>query len=77
MLGSEAIDMARRTLAYLGLTSFKDRITFKLSGGEKRLVSLVTVLAVEPEILLLDDPINGLDTNDQKKSRISSRKRLV
>ena len=36
----EAIAIARRTLAFLGLDGFEDRITFKLSGGEKRLVSL-------------------------------------
>lgn len=63
---AEAIDIARRTLAYLGLTDFEDRVTFKLSGGEKRLVSLATVLAMEPEILLLDEPINGLDTKTRK-----------
>jgi cobalt/nickel transport system ATP-binding protein len=63
---ADAIALARRTLAYLGLADFEDRITFKLSGGEKRLVSLATVLAMEPEILLLDEPINGLDTKTQK-----------
>lgn len=63
---AEAINIARKTLAYLGLTDFEDRVTFKLSGGEKRLVSLATVLAMEPEILLLDEPINGLDTKTQK-----------
>jgi cobalt/nickel transport system ATP-binding protein len=63
---AEAIDIARRTLAYLGLTDFEARVTFKLSGGEKRLVSLATVLAMEPEVLLLDEPINGLDTDTRK-----------
>jgi cobalt/nickel transport system ATP-binding protein len=63
---ADAIAIARKTLAYLGLADFEDRITFKLSGGEKRLVSLATVLAMEPEILLLDEPINGLDTKTQK-----------
>ena len=57
----EAVDIARQTLDFLGLNGFEERITFKLSGGEKRLVSLATVLAMEPEILLLDEPINGLD----------------
>jgi cobalt/nickel transport system ATP-binding protein len=63
----EAIDIAGRTLANLGLAGFETRITIKLSGGEKRLVALATVLAMEPEVLLLDEPINGLDTETQKK----------
>ena len=64
---TEAVEIARRTLNFLGLSGFDDRITFKLSGGEKRMVSLATVLAMEPEILLLDEPINGLDTKTRTK----------
>ena len=63
----DAVDIARRTLSFLGLDGFEERITFKLSGGEKRLVSLATVLAMEPEILLLDEPINGLDIETKAK----------
>jgi cobalt/nickel transport system ATP-binding protein len=57
----EAIAIARRTLAFLGLKGFEERITFKLSGGEKRLVALAAVLAMEPAALLLDEPSAGLD----------------
>jgi cobalt/nickel transport system ATP-binding protein len=64
-----AVDIAKRTLKILGLEGFEERITYKLSGGEKRLVSLATVLAMEPEILLLDEPTSGLD--DRTKSRLS------
>jgi cobalt/nickel transport system ATP-binding protein len=57
----EAIQIARDTMASLGLAGFEDRVTYKLSGGEKRLVSLATVLAMQPQVLLLDEPTTGLD----------------
>jgi cobalt/nickel transport system ATP-binding protein len=63
----EAVAAARRTLAFLGLEGFEERVTFKLSGGEKRLVSLAAVLAMEPEALLLDEPVNGLDTRTRAR----------
>jgi len=63
----EAIKISKRTLEFLGLAGFEDRITFKLSGGEKRLVSLATILAMEPEILLLDEPTTGLDNEIRVK----------
>jgi len=57
----EAIQIARETMERLGLHGFEDRVTYKLSGGEKKLVSLATVLAMEPQLLLLDEPTAGLD----------------
>jgi cobalt/nickel transport system ATP-binding protein len=63
----EARDIALKTLAKLDLIGFEDRITYKLSGGEKRLVSLATVLAMDPEALLLDEPTNGLDEETEEK----------
>lgn len=64
--GPEALAIARRTLDELGIGSFSDRITHKLSGGEKRLVALATVLAMEPDVLLLDEPTTGLDEATQE-----------
>jgi cobalt/nickel transport system ATP-binding protein len=58
---AEAIGIARETMARLGLQGFEDRVTYKLSGGEKKLVALATVLAMQPQLLLLDEPTAGLD----------------
>jgi cobalt/nickel transport system ATP-binding protein len=63
----EAKAIALKTLQSLGLAGFEERITYKLSGGEKRLVSLATVLAMEPEVLLLDEPTTGLDEATEKR----------
>lgn len=63
----EAIRISYSTLSFLGLSGFEDRITYKLSGGEKKLVSLATILAMSPEVLLLDEPLSGLDQETQKK----------
>ncbi len=57
----EALEITRQVLKRLGLEEFEDRLTYKLSGGEKRLISLATVLAMQPEVLVLDEPTTGLD----------------
>ncbi len=49
------------TLDYLGISDLRDRETFYLSGGEKQKVSLAGVLAMRPDILLLDEPLASLD----------------
>jgi cobalt/nickel transport system ATP-binding protein len=49
------------TLDSLGLAGYEHRITYHLSGGEKRLVALATVLAMQPDVLLLDEPNGELD----------------
>ena len=47
-------------LEVVGLSGMEDRITTKLSGGEKKLLSLATIIAMKPRVLLLDEPTTGL-----------------
>lgn len=54
-------------LAQVGLSGFEDRITHKLSGGEKRLVTLAAILAMRPQVLLLDEPSNALDKSARQR----------
>jgi len=63
----EAIRIARQTLGILGLEGFEERVTYRLSGGEKKLVALATVLAMQPQLLLLDEPTTGLDENTRRR----------
>lgn len=57
----EAQRISIQTLEHLGLEGFEERITHKLSGGEKKLVALATILSMKPQLLLLDEPSNNLD----------------
>ena len=50
----------------LDFEKFKDRFTSSLSGGEQRKVALASVLAGQPEILLLDEPLAGLDPQSRQ-----------
>ena len=48
-------------LAQLGLQDLKHRHNHKISGGEKRMAAIATILAMEPEMILMDEPSTALD----------------
>ena len=50
-----------RALRTVGLIDHKDKSTYLLSGGEKRRLAIAGVLAMEPEVLLFDEPFSSLD----------------
>lgn len=59
---SYAKSRVENLLQLLSLTAFKDRFPRQLSGGQKQKVAIGKAMAVEPDILLLDEPFSSLDT---------------
>jgi ABC-type cobalt transport system, ATPase component len=57
----EILHRVEQALEYLNISHLRDRETFNLSGGEKQKVALAGVLAMNPSILLLDEPLASLD----------------
>ncbi|WP_415715557.1 ABC transporter ATP-binding protein [Maridesulfovibrio sp.] len=75
----ERQEIAERYMEMVGLTGFGDRKVTELSGGEQQRVALARSLAVEPEVLLLDEPLSNLDARlrDKMRAEIKSlQKRL-
>ncbi len=59
--GKEAEDRIRRITSHLGISDLLSQSPHKLSVGQRRLVSVASVLVAEPRILILDEPTRGLD----------------
>ena len=72
----EADARVDRVLKELGLESLKYRHNHQISGGEKRMAAIATILAMEPEMIVMDEPSTALDPVNRRRviSTINSRK---
>jgi len=60
-----ALERAEQILSYLEIESLKDRPIYMLSGGEKKKVAIASVLTMNPDVLLIDEPLASLDPKTQ------------
>lgn len=63
---SEVDKRVNDCLKLLSIEDFKHRQPYHLSGGEKRKIAIACVLSLNPEVLVLDEPMNGLDPRTQR-----------
>lgn len=67
-MGLSDEEVKKRTqdcMKLFGIEKLRERPPYHLSGGEKRKVSLACILSLNPEVLILDEPLAGLDENTQ------------
>ena len=62
---SRVRQQVEKTLSTMGIAELRDRPPHRLSGGEKKRVALASVLILDPEVLILDEPAAALDPNSE------------
>lgn len=63
---NEIRERTEKYIKLLGLDELRQRAPFTLSGGEQKRTALAAVLAMEPQVLILDEPVSGLDEDGEK-----------
>jgi cobalt/nickel transport system ATP-binding protein len=66
MSPAEAAERVDDTLAMLDISGLADRAPYQLSGGQKKRVAIASVLVMNPEVLLFDEPTAALDPRTQQ-----------
>ena len=62
---ADVIERVNATMDEMGIAHLKDRAPHRLSGGEKKRVALASVLVLDPDVLLMDEPTAALDPQSQ------------
>jgi len=63
----EVESLVTKALELVGISHLKDRAPFKLSGGEKRSAAIASVLSMQPDVLIMDEPTAALDPKSRRR----------